>query len=841
MTNSLSTLTPEEREDRLAIAFLEQYVADVTAGRTHALAHYLAQFPRAEARIAREWLLMTGRLPIAPSPREAAEAEGFGPYRLLRELGRGAQGVVYLAEDTRLHRQVALKVLARELAAVAGPATLRLRREAEAIAKLEHRGIAAIYETGLDAATPWIAMRYVAGGNLQQALAEQTARHAVPRTREDFVRIALLIERAARALACAHDAGILHRDIKPGNLLLAAPDDPVLVDFGLAADEGTHTPTITMPGAVFGTLAYLAPERFAGAAADARSDLYSLGAVLFELSTLQRPYAAEVTAHELQNIAKAPVPSLRAHNPEAPADLAVIVATAIAKSPIDRYATAAAFADDLARFRNFEPIAARAATPLLRVRRWAQRNRAVAWSLAALAFVFVAGLVTTTWLWRRSSQALEDVRRLADLKLARELQGRADRLWPAAPEQLPALQQWRDEFAKLRERVATHQQRLQVLPVAGIDAAADWEREQLSMLLEVHQHLGALDGQLTARIDTARTLAARTIDDVAAAWRAAADRVAANARYGGLQLTPQLGLVPLGPDPQSTLEEFAHVLSGTVPTRDAASHALRLDDDSAIVLVLVPGGRTLLGAEPAPPADGHAANVDPELPIDQGPGYVVDLEPFLLSRCEMTQAQWQRHTGRNPATYRVGGGLSKITTLQHPVELVTWDDVDTVLRQLDLCLPTEAQWEHAYRAGTSSPYPFGSDPKGVIGRENLADVTARDGGANPQLRFVDWLDDGWLVHAPVGSYRPNGWGFYDMGGNVKEWCEDYWEYYRDAAPRPGDGLRRGKSAEYRILRGGCYSSYIDDVRSAARGGVPRHVGGPEAGVRPARRWRDRGC
>jgi len=836
-----STLSPEALEERAAIAFLERFVAGAADGRRRSLAAWLADFPAFEARIAHEWLLLTGQAPdaaVAAAPAGPPPADGagqIGPYRLLGELGRGAQGTVYLAEDARLQRRVALKVLAPDVAALAGPATLRFLREAEAIARLEHPGLATVYETGRAGETAWIAMRYVAGGSLQQRLAERRAAGAGPPcTAGEIAAAVRLAERAARALAAAHDAGIVHRDVKPANLLLAAPDEPVLVDFGLAADSRATTPTITAPGAVFGTLVYLPPERLAGAPSDAGGDVYALGVVLFEMLALRRPFAAEVLAHELQAIVEREPPDVRTHNPAVPNDLAIVVATAIARSPRDRYATAAAFADDLARVLALQPVAARPASAALRLWRWAQRNPGLARSIAALLLVLVAGLLVTTWLWRHSERALGDVKRLADLKLARELIARADTLWPARPERLPALLAWRRELLALRERLPDHQRRRQLLPAASADPAASWEAEQLDLLLAAHAQLAALGADVERRSARAAALAHDTIEVPGPAWAAAAVRIAADPRFAGLALRPQLGLVPLGPDPHSRLEEFAHAPSGTVPERDPATGALRLGDDSALVLVLIPGGSTVLGAEPAAPADGRAANVDAEAPAEHGPCFTVAMRPFFLSRCELTQAQWQRHTGQNPSCYRPGGGLTKIDSVRHPVELVTWEQCDRVMRQLDLCLPTEAQWEHAYRAGTRTPFPYGPEPQSLRGHENLADVTARDRGSNRRLRFVEWLDDGCLVHAPVGSFAPNPWGLHDMGGNVKEWCDDSWEDYAAVAPRAGDGLRRGSYDEYRIVRGGSFSSWIDDARASARGGVPRNTSGPEAGVRPAR-------
>lgn len=828
--------TPDEREDRAAIDFLEQFVADRAAGRERTLAEYAAAFARFPARIAREWLLARGE-PLqgeqaAPTP--AGGEDCIGPYRLERELGRGGQGVVYLAVDTRLGRRVALKVLARDFAALSGPARLRLQREADAIARLEHPGIATIYETGEASGVAFLAMRYVPGGSVQQAIAARLDSGLGPPTRQELPIAVRLCERALRALDAAHRAGIVHRDVKPANLLLAAADEPVLVDFGLATDAAGDTPTLTMPGALFGTLCYLAPERLAGGAADARGDVHALGAVLFELLTLQRPYAAATAAAELQAIAAAPVPDVRQGNAAVSRDLAVVVATALAKAPGDRYQSAAAFADDLARVLARQPIAARRSGAWLRLWRWGQRNPGLAASSTALLLVLAAGLGVTSWLWRESAVALADVKRLADLKLARDLISEAETLWPALPAQQAALLAWQQQQLSLQQRLPVHRQRLAELPPVGTDPTADWEREQLTALLATHRELEAAAVSVAARLVSAADIVRRSLEAPARAWQEAIGRIAASPHYGGLQLRPQLGLVPLGADPDSGLEEFAHCTSGTVPQRGSDGR-LRLDGDSAIVLVLVPGGRAVLGAEAAPPADGHPINLDASASPDVGPCYVVQLDAFFLGKHELTQEQWQRQTGRTPSAYRQGGDLEKVAMPRHPVELVSWRDADRVLHQLDLELPSEAQWEWAYRAGTRTPYPYGDDAHALAGHENLADRSAQQLGGRQHWRYIDWLDDGHLVHAPVGSFAPNAYGLCDMGGNVKEWCRDTWEDYGDCAPRPGDGLRLGAHKALRVIRGACFSSWLDEPRAASRGGSDLDTAGAEAGLRAARR------
>lgn len=829
-------------DDRLAAAFLARWIADREQGIARPLADYLQLFPGHDALLAREWL-HAASTPVAPqsaapvTAEDADAAQRIGPWRLRRELGRGAQGVVYLAEDTRLPRTVALKVLDQGPTALGSAPALRWQREVEAIARLDHPGIATVYEVGSDSGQPWIAMRHVPGGSVQEQLGRAVAAGTGPPSRRDAIATAVqLCERAARALAAAHAAGIVHRDVKPANLLLAAPDQPVLVDFGLARDEQGTTPTITLPGAVLGTLCYLPPERLSGGAADARGDVYGLGCVLFELLTLRRPFQQPTLAAELHAIARDPLPSLREHNPFVDGDLALVVATALARDPAQRYQTAQAFADDLLCVLDHRPIAARPVPIHQRLLRFCQREPRLAASLGLVLVTLLLGGAASTWLWLGERKALADVTRLADLKLVRDLHGRAAALWPALPAQLPALQELLAASDALLSRAPLHAAALEQLPPPGTDPTVDWQREQLEAL---QQELAALAEQrrmVGARLEFASTVAARSLEQARDAWLAAAARVRGSTHYPGLELAPQLGLVPLGADPDSGLEEFAHLASGAAPPRDPATGKLRLDEASGIVLVLVPGGDAVLGAEAAAPDDGRPVNVDATAKPELGPCYQVRLEPFLLGKFEVTQAQWQRHTGNNPSTYQPGGQqLTAIHSLLHPVELVSWLRCEQFARELDLQLPTEAQWEWAYRALTRTRFPTGDEPRSLAGHENLSDRTAMERGRSDRLRFLDWLDDGHMVHAPVGSYRANRFGLHDMGGNVREWCADSWEDYPAVRPRPGDGLRRGEFDRYRIVRGGSFASTELDARAAARLGVEKTLEGVEAGLRVARR------
>ena len=269
-------------------------------------------------------------IPGASGPDESpAELGKFGHYTLVQELGRGAQGVVYLAEDTLLHRNVALKMLS---GAAAQPGTLRERfqREAEATSKLNHPGICGIHEMGEVEEIPYIAMQYVRGSTLADVV--ETARtsqgdlstHDISRSltgtfrqpgaasgdgaapveartaKGDLQDVVRLIEKAAHALHAAHEAGLVHRDVKPGNIMVTPEGDPVLLDFGLARDLQGEEHILTQSGQLVGTPAYMAPEQVFGVRddVDRRTDVYALGVILYECLTLQRPFDA-ATANQL--------------------------------------------------------------------------------------------------------------------------------------------------------------------------------------------------------------------------------------------------------------------------------------------------------------------------------------------------------------------------------------------------------------------------------------------------------------------------------------------------------------------------------------------------------------
>src|SRR5213595_1597008 len=329
----------------------------------------------------------------------AAEMLGeLGDYELLEEVGRGGQGVVFRARQKNLNRTVALKVIS--LGQWASEAHLkRFRREAEAAARLEHPGIVPIHEVGERDGSCYFSMKFVEGGQLDE----------VARREPMSIRQAVeLIAKIARTVHYAHEHGILHRDIKPGNILLDQKGEPHLTDFGLARLIETES-TVTRTIEVLGTPSYMAPEQAVGNndVVSSVTDVYGLGAVLYQLLTGQPPFAGGTTYETIKLLLDTEPRQPRLLNPKIDRDLSTICLKCLEKDPKRRYSSALALAEDLERWLRHEPIRTRRIGFFTRGRKWVQRNPTsalLAASLIALAAAagwivwkseFVAHPVTT--------------------------------------------------------------------------------------------------------------------------------------------------------------------------------------------------------------------------------------------------------------------------------------------------------------------------------------------------------------------------------------------------------------------------------------------------------------
>src|SRR5947199_3173163 len=319
----------------------------------------------------------------------AAELLGeLGDYELLEEVGRGGQGVVFRARQKSLNRTVALKVIG--LGQWASKAHLkRFRLEAEAAARLEHPGIVPIHEVGERDGTCYFSMKFVEGGQLD----EVARREPIP-----IRRAAELIAKVARTVHYAHEHGILHRDIKPGNILLDAKGEPQLTDFGLARLVETES-TMTRTLDVLGTPSYMAPEQAMGnnAAVSSTTDIYGVGAVLYQLLTGQPPFAGGATYETIKLLLDTEPRQPRLLNPKVDRDLSTICLKCLEKDPKRRYSSALALAEDLERWLKYEPITARRIGLVARGKKWVRRNP----TRALLAGSLIALIAAVGWnVWK---------------------------------------------------------------------------------------------------------------------------------------------------------------------------------------------------------------------------------------------------------------------------------------------------------------------------------------------------------------------------------------------------------------------------------------------------------
>lgn len=333
------------------------------------------------------------------------------------------------------------------------------------------------------------------------------------------------------------------------------------------------------------------------------------------------------------------------------------------------------------------------------------------------------------------------------------------------------------------------------------------------------------------RHEFAKTIRQRSVDgpDARRLWAQASAAIRNSPQYGGLELAPQLGLLPLGMDPRSQLWEFAHLQTGDPAVR-GADGKLVLTEETGLVFVLLPGGKFWMGAQRLDPG---GRNYDPLANDDESPVHEVELSPYFLSKYELTQGQWQRIAATNPSHYRPPGGFAP--SLLHPVEKVNWSMGAELLALLGLSLPSEAQWECGARGGTTTAWWTGQERESLRGKVNLADRTAKNAGAS-WLAANDWpdLEDGCVAHCEVGTYPANAFGLHEVAGNVWEWCLDGYaprSYSDESRVNPVSPF---EAVAFRVGRGGAFDFAAKLSRSAHRGRVPRARLGADLGLRPAR-------
>jgi formylglycine-generating enzyme required for sulfatase activity/tRNA A-37 threonylcarbamoyl transferase component Bud32 len=641
-------------------------------------------------------------------------------YEILRELGRGGMGVVYLARNKLMDRLEVLKVLNKEMLERKGTYD-RFLREVRAAARLAHPNVVGAYSAVQVGHLLVFAMEYVEGYDLSQLV---KSRGPLP-----VAKACYFVHQAALGLEHAHERGMVHRDIKPGNLMLMRQGQRGIIkilDFGLAkaSSENPIDGGLTREGQMLGTPHYISPEQTVDAQnADIRADIYSLGCTLYYLLTGGPPFDGKslldiLTGH--QSMEARPLNLVR---PEVPVELAAVVGKMMAKDRERRYQTPAEVAEALKPF--FKPKAVgsgssdeeRSGPGQQDLERTSAEVVPPASEAAGVALVAAPGVAAAPTdpasMWK-GLVAIEESDHLSDAR-------------PPAPEELRGRPPW------LGPALA--------IGIVLLGLVVGWAAGVFKFKTEQERHV--------------------TIP------------------------SPPIPPPPAPPpDISGSTPDKVEPAPSPVPRPEPPIEPKLITNSIGMKLVLIPAGELLMGS---PDSDKDAA-------ADEKPQHRVRIAwPFYLGMTEVTQGQYRKVMGQNPSRFQGADDL--------PVERVSADDATEFCAKLSARegvsyrLPTEAEWEYACRAGSTTRYSFGDD------EASLGEVAWYNGNSGNRTH-------------PVGQKPPNAWGLYDMHGNLREWCAWYHKNYHGRSPS-ADPLGPSQAA-FRAARGGSWDNDPQHCRSAVR-------------------------
>ena len=673
------------------------------------------------------------------SPPQAKDELGrLGGYRILRVLGEGGMGLVLEAEDVRLKRRIALKVMRPEIAHREANRT-RFLREAQAAAAVEHLNIIPIHQVGEENGVPFIAMPFLKGEPLNERL---------KRSRLHVHEILTIGWQTALGLAAAHARGLIHRDIKPGNIWLEEvvndAGDPGeaaatltrvrILDFGLARLDDEEV-KLTASGAVMGTPAYMPPEQAGGETVDHRADIYSFGAVLYEMATGQPPFTGKTILALLSSLAM-DIPAEPAQlNSQLPPALSQLIMKLLEKDPANRPQSTKAVAESLRKLlQDGSSNVAMALPPLVDADPWQD--------IGAIEDEETVTATPAKTAEKKRPNKSRSSNEPTPVIAARQ-SSQPNRKRPPAP----------GKAFPLRLMAIG----LMVLVLGG---------------LAVYQ------------------LAFKPKNTASPTQTEPPKEVVKNA-------PPEQ--VPKKDDPiiikKADVPPVEPVVKGEDTSYDLGN-GVKLD-----MVKIKSKGKTFLIGSPKEEAERNPF----EEKFDAEEQHEIKFgHDFSMGKYEVTQEQYEVIMGTNPSGFKGP---------KNAVEQVSWDNAQEFLkklnekftdRKLEFRLPSEAEWEYACRAGTTTPFHFGKALNGT------------QANCNGTVPYGTAIKGAYLEKTTsVGKYDPNAFGLYDMHGNVREWCEDYYGPY-GKSPKDGTAQNVKQSNEVRVLRGGSWFFNPWFCRSAFR-------------------------